>query len=388
MRRICYGILCLIGIGLLGVQLSGDLPTSDVFLSGVSFGVYALLAGLIIFRRDGHSAGWLLLLLGLLLLFADASLYLPGASATFVDWVDSWIWTAVFAVFGTLTLTFPSGHPPEGHSRAARLGRFSVRALPVLVAAAALTETLGGPEAGSGTTNPIGFLPSSLSYPLMLSVVAILLGGVVSLVVKRRRAVGVERAQITWVVFGFVLLVTTIVLTFAFLLGSSALGYGDPGDGPWTAAWLMMVTFPLWFGIAILRYRLFEIDRIVSRTVSYSLVVAFLAAVFGLLVTVLASLLPAGSNLRVAASTLVVAALFSPVRRNVQRFVERRFNRSHYDATRVGMEFGQTVRDEVDPDRLVQGWMGVVATTMQPNMLAVWIRSGADPGNETSEADR
>ena len=378
MRRILFGLIVLVGVYLLGVQLAGGLPLSDVVLSALGFAIYAVAAGLIVFRHDGHLTGWLLSLLGLLLVFADASPYLPGASDNTAVWVGSWIWIAVFAVFGILTLTFPSGHPPEGPSLAARSGRLAIWVLPLLVIAAALTETLGGPETESGTVNPIGFIPGWLSYPLLLTVVAILLGGVVSLVVKRRRAVGAERAQITWVVFGFVLLVSSIVLTFGYIFGSIALGAGDPGDAAWAPVYLMMVTFPLWFGIAILRYRLFEIDRIVSRTVSYSVVVALLAAVFGLVVTVLTSLLPPGSELRVAASTLVVAALFNPVRRNVQRVVDRRFNRSHYDAVRVGTEFARTVQDEMDTDRIVQGWIGVVAATVQPTVLSVWIRTRPD----------
>ena len=378
MRRILFGLIVLAGVYLLGLQLTGGLPVGDVVLSALGFAIYAVAAGLIVFRHDGHLTGWLLSLLGLLLVFADASPYLPGASDNIAVWAGSWIWIAVFAVFGVLTLTFPSGHPPEGRSVAARAGRLAIWVLPLLVAAAALTETLGGPESESGIENPIGFVPGWLSYPLLLTVVAILLGGVVSLVVKRRRAVGAVRAQITWVVFGFVLLVSSIVLTFAYIFGSIALGAGDPGDAAWAPVYLMMVTFPLWFGIAILRYRLFEIDRIVSRTLSYTVVVALLAAVFGLVVTVLTSLLPPGSELRVAASTLAVAALFNPVRRNVQRVVDRRFNRSHYDAVRVGTEFARTVQDEMDTDRIVQGWIGVVATTVQPVTLSVWIRSSPD----------
>jgi hypothetical protein len=135
-----------------------------------------------------------------------------------------------------------------------------------------------------------------------------------------------------------------------------------------------MVSFPLWFGVAVLRYRLFEIDRIISRTVAYTLVVALLAATFAAAVTVLTSLLPAGSDLRVAASTLVVAALFNPVRRRVQAMVDRRFNRSHYDAMRVGSQFAEVVRDEVDLDRIVSGWLGVVSGTLQPVTASIWIR--------------
>ncbi len=378
MRRFAFGLICITGALLLWVQLAGAIPAADVFLAGLGFGIYAVTGGMIVFRRDGHLTGWLLSVIGLLLVFADASPYFPGTPDNFADWVGSWIWTAVFAVFGILTLTFPSGHPPKGPSLAARSGRLAIRVLPLLVVATALTETLGGPVSESGIENSIGFLPGWLSFPLLMTVVAILLGGVVSLVVKRRRAVGAERAQITWVVFGFVLLVSAIIMTFAYIFGSIALGAGDPGDAAWGPVFVMMITFPLWFGIAILRYRLFEIDRIVSRTVSYSVVVALLAAVFGLVVTVLTSLLPPGSEIRVAASTLAVAALFNPVRRNVQRVVDRRFNRSHYDAVRVGAEFARSVQDEMDTDRIVQGWIGVVVATVQPTKLSVWIRNSSD----------
>jgi hypothetical protein len=211
----------------------------------------------------------------------------------------------------------------------------------------------------------------------MLTVVAILIAGSISLLVKRRHTQGTERAQLTWVLFGLLLLGSSIVLTFAYIFGSIALGAGDPGDSAWIVTWLVMVSFPLWFGVAILRYRLFEIDRIVSRTVSYALVVAFLAVVFATVVTVLTTLLPEGSDLRVAASTLAVAALFNPVRRRVQHFVDRRFNRSHYDAMRVGTEFADVVKNEVDSDRIVSGWVDVVSSTLQPMAITVWIRDPA-----------
>jgi hypothetical protein len=373
-RRLKFSLLLLAGAYVLVAQVIGGRLVVDSILAGVAFGVYAAIGGLIVFRHDGHLTGWLLTLVGLAVMFADAVGYLPGVSETLSLWVGSWIWTAVFALFALLTLTFPTGRPPDGPGAWARLGRGAIRALPVLVAAAALTETLGGPESGSGTVNPIGFLPAWLTYPVLLSVVLILLGGAVSLVVKRRRAVGAERAQITWVVFGLVLLVTAVLLTFAYIFISIAVGAGDPGDSAWIVVYLTMVSFPLWFGVAVLRYRLFEIDRIISRTVAYTLVVAILAATFAAAVTVLTSLLPAGSDLRVAASTLVVAALFNPVRRRVQAMVDRRFNRSHYDAMRVGSQFAEVVRDEVDLDRIVSGWLGVVSGTLQPVTASIWIR--------------
>jgi hypothetical protein len=373
-RRLKFSLLVLLGTFLLVTQMVGDRIAVDSVLSWVSFGIYAAIGGLIIFRHDGHLTGWLLTLVGLVITAADGLAYVPGISETMILWVDSWIWTAVFALFALLTLTFPSGRLPDGPSTWARLGRISALTVPVLVGAAAFTETLGGPEAESETVNPIGFLPAWLNVPILLTVVLILLGGALSLVAKRRRAVGAERAQITWVVFGLVLLVTAVLFTFAYIALSIAIGAGDPGDSAWIVVFITMVTFPLWFGIAVLRYRLFEIDRIISRTVAYTLVVALLAATFAATVTVLASLFPAGSDVGVAASTLVVAALFNPLRRRIQTVVDRRFNRSYYDAMRVGAEFAEVVRDEVDLDRIISGWLNVVSGTLQPALVSVWIR--------------
>jgi hypothetical protein len=141
------------------------------------------------------------------------------------------------------------------------------------------------------------------------------------------------------------------------------------------------VIFPLWgigtaaaIAVAITRHGLYEIDRIVSRTLSYTLVVGFLAMVFFGVVTALTALLPAESDLAVAGSTLAVAALFNPVRRRVQAWVDRRFNRSRFEAERVMEEFAGNLRDQVDPDEVVHGWVGVVSETMQPTTVAVWVK--------------
>jgi hypothetical protein len=124
-------------------------------------------------------------------------------------------------------------------------------------------------------------------------------------------------------------------------------------------------------------YRLDEIDRIVSRTVSYALVVGVLGLVFFGVVTALTAWLSAESDLVVAGSTLAVAALFNPVRRRVQAWVDRRFNRSRYDAERVMDGFASSLRDRVDPEGVVDGWVGVVSDTMQPRSVAVWVRSAS-----------
>ena len=363
------------GVALLVAQMiAGDRPLPDTVIAIVGFAVYAAMGGLIIARRNGHPTGWLLLLIGLAVVFADGVAYLPVVSAFFVDWVASWGWSAVFALFAALTLTFPTGHLPAGPGRWARMGRGAVWGLPVLVAITALTETLGGPETSSRTVNPFGFLPGWLGYPALLAVVAILLGGAVSMVVARRKTVGAERAQLTWVVFAFVLLATAVIFTFLYIFISIGMGAGDPGDPAWTVAYLMMVLFPLSFGVAVLRYRLYEIDRIVSRTVSYALVAGLMAAVFFGVVTLLSSFLPSESDLAIAGSTLAVAAVFNPLRHRVQVGVDRRFNRSRYDAQRVADEFAMSLRERVDGTEVVEGWVGVVADTMQPSAVGVWVR--------------
>jgi hypothetical protein len=375
-RWALLGLLIAAGLGISVVQLTlSDRPFADASLAAVGFLTYAAIGGLIIIRRDGHPTGWLLILIGLAVLWADGLIGLPGVSPLFAAWVSSWGWALVFCLFAMLTLTFPSGHLPAGSGLWARAGRAAVWVLPVLLFATAFTKTLGGAESSTQTVNPIGFLPEWLGYGALFGIVAILLGGAVSLVIKRRRAVGAERAQFTWVVFAFVLLTTAVILTFLYVFISIGVGAGDPGDDAWGPAYVMMVLFPLSFGVAVLRYRLYEIDRIVSRTVSYALVVGVLAGAFLGVVALMSSLLPdASSDLAVAGSTLVVAALFNPLRRRVQDGVDRRFNRQRYDAQRVMDGFAFSLRDRVDPEEVTNGWVDVVSSTMQPDFIGMWVR--------------
>lgn len=369
-------LLIMAPVALSVVQLTlGDRALADDLLAAVSFLIYASVGGLIVIRRDGHPTGWLLILIGLAVLLADGLAGLPGVSDLLVDWVASWGWGLVFMLFAILTLTFPSGHLPQGSGLWPRVGRAATWVLPILLVATAVTETLGGAEASTETINPVGFLPEWLGYVALLGIVAILLGGAVSLVIKRRRAIGAERAQYTWVVFAFVLLTTSVILTFLYIFISIGVGAGDPGDDAWGATYLMMILFPLSFGVAVLRYRLYEIDRIVSRTVSYALVVGLLAGAFLGVVALMSSLLPdESSDLAVAGSTLVVAALFNPLRRRVQGWVDRRFNRQRYDAQRVMDGFASSLRDRIDPEEVMTGWVEVVSSTMQPDSIGMWVR--------------
>ncbi len=375
-RLVRFGLLVVGGLVLLAAPVVASAGVVELAFEAVSFIVYASLGGLIIARRDGHITGWLLTLVGLMLVFIASVTYLAGPSAFLAMWVASWGWTAVFALFTGLTLTFPSGQLPQGPGFWARMGRATVWLLPILVVTSTLTENLGGAEMLEGTPNPFGFLPDWMGTASLLGVVLILLCGVVSLVLERRRSSGAVRAQLTWVVFGLVLLVTAIVLTFLFIAISVAVGAGDPGDDAWIVAYLVMISFPVTFGVAILRYRLYDIDRIISRAISYVVVVGLLAAVFIGVVAAVGSLVQTDSDMAIAASTLAVAGLFNPLRKRVRAVVDRRFNRSHYDAERVIQGFAGSLQGRADSEGIVAGWVGVVSETMQPSLVAIWVREG------------
>jgi hypothetical protein len=142
---------------------------------------------------------------------------------------------------------------------------------------------------------------------------------------------------------------------------------------------LALVSLPTAIAIAVLRYRLYEIDRIISRTVSYALVVALVAAVYVAGVFLVQSIVPGDepSDLAVAGSTLVAAALFLPLRRRVQEWVERRLNRSRYDATRTVEALGRRLRDQIQLSDLEGELQAVAASTMQPASIAVWLKEGS-----------
>jgi hypothetical protein len=139
----------------------------------------------------------------------------------------------------------------------------------------------------------------------------------------------------------------------------------------WAIA-LSVSLLPIAIGVAVLRYRLYDLGRVVSRTVTYAIVVGLLIGVVALTAAVVGAQFE--SPLVVAATTLAVAAVFNPLRRRVQSTVDRRFNRSRYDAERVIDDFAGSLRDRTDPVEVVDGWMGVITETMQPVAIGVWTR--------------
>jgi hypothetical protein len=198
-----------------------------------------------------------------------------------------------------------------------------------------------------------------------------------SLVIRFRFARGVERQQLRWVAVAAALMVPVAMVVLAGL----ALDATDVVT--WAiSAWL--AGLPLAIGAAVLRYRLYDLDRIISRTLAYGLLTVLLGGGYALVVLGLGQLLGQDSPLVVAAATLAVAAVFQPARRRIQRLVDRRFNRRRYDAARTVDAFAARLREQVDLDALSAELLAVVDQTMQPTMASLWLRP--QPPSASAEA--
>jgi hypothetical protein len=192
-----------------------------------------------------------------------------------------------------------------------------------------------------------------------------------SLVVRFRRARGVERLQLRWLAYAAALAagLLLVALLAGFLLAKDEVVFVSLALG--------VALLPLATGAAILRYRLYDLDRIISRTLAYGLVTVLLGLGYAAVVLGLGRLLGTDSSLAVAAATLAVAALFQPLRRRVQAAVNRRFNRRRYDAARIIEAFAARLRDQVDLDALHTELLAVVDQTMQPTRTSLWLRPQA-----------
>jgi hypothetical protein len=194
-----------------------------------------------------------------------------------------------------------------------------------------------------------------------------ILGGTVSLVVRFRHARRIERQQLRWVALA-------AALMGVMMLAAAVLVTADELDLASWAAVLGVVLLPLATGAAILRYRLYDLDRIISRTLAYGLLTVLLGGGYALVVLVLGQLLGRDSPLAVAGATLAVAAVFQPARRRIQAAVDRRFNRRGHDAARIIAAFGARLRDQVDLTTLTAEVLAVVEQTMQPTQSSLWLR--------------
>ncbi len=335
-------------------------------------------------RRPLHPVGWLFLAVGLLFAvgglapaYVEYDRYVnPGvlpATRLFV-WSISWIDTMVFLSIAFLLLLFPTGKLPSRRWRPVlwlAIGTSSIAFVtsafkPGLIWPDTLRmENPLGIEALDGTLRAVDNL-------IWIAFVATIVLSGASVVARFRGSRGDERQQLKWIALAALLVVT------GFLSVNMTSLVGPAGEavllGFFAAA---LATIPITAGIAILRYRLYDIDRVISRTLVYlSLTVVLGASYFGLVLAgqALFSSFAGGSNLAIAVSTLVVAALFLPLRSRVQGVVDRRFNRRRYDAQKTLEEFGTRLREQIDLGTLSGDLRTAVDETMQPAHVSLWLR--------------
>jgi hypothetical protein len=287
---------------------------------------------------------------------------LPGPE--WAAWAEAVVWHPAFSLLVFLLLLFPSGRLPSRRWRPFAL--FTVAVYGTLSLSAALSPgaiELYYPEAASPVRLPVAGLADTVFGWLLGGQLLVLATALVSLVGRLRRARGEERQQVKW----FVYTVVTVVLVFVTTTLALGAGYLFPLFG----------LIPVSVAIAVFKYRLYDIDRLINRTLVYGLLTALLVGVYASLVFLLGGVLDpvtGESSLAVAAATLAVAALFQPARRRLQALVDRRFNRRRYDAARTVERFSGRLRDQVELDTLSAELLAVVDQTVQPTRASLWLR--------------
>jgi hypothetical protein len=352
------------------------LTTLPAFAPRVLAGVSAATVGAVLAsRRPRHPVGWLLLALGVSVLayhvvdgYARYGLLAqPGALSLAryapVFFVATYVLESV--CIGLILVLTPTGSLPSPG------WRWWARGWVVANVGGALAWLFGSQPLDP----PLQEFHSPLAVPALagllvavqnitgLAFTIALLAAAGSLVVRFRRARGVERQQLRWVAFAAALvpLVTLVAIVTSLTVAQWAVG-------------LYVALLPLAIAAAILRYRLYDLDRIISRTLAYGVLTLLLGGGYAAVVLGLGQLLPQDSSLVVAAATLAVAAVFQPARRRIQQTVDRRFNRRRYDAAQTIAAFSARLRDEIDLDSLTGELLTVVEETMQPTQASLWLR--------------
>ena len=376
---LCAASVAMIAAGWLLTLIADDVtPAFDLVLS-VALLTFPVVGAIVASRRPENAIGWLFCAAGVL--FAASSLAHGWATYGLVDraeplpgaviaaWLNAWLFLP--AIFGTpqlLFLLFPTGRPLSPRWRAAVW----------LAAAAIATQTIGSALVPGalvdapidGVENPVGIgagdVVAQLGWLLTLTGIVVAAS---SLMVRFRRARGDERLQLKWFVLAAGIFATScMVAAFAFTAEDELPLLGQ----------LLIVaafaTIPIAAAIAILRYRLYEIDRVINRALVYGALTAILAAGYLGCVLLAQLVIGAESGLSVAVSTLAMAALFRPARARIQAAVDRRFYRRRYDAALTLEAFGTRLREQLDLDALGSDLRGVVQDTVQPTHVSLWLR--------------
>ncbi|MGH2377851.1 MAG: hypothetical protein ACRDGT_05190 [Candidatus Limnocylindria bacterium] len=347
--------------------------------------LFAVVGALVAVRQPGNVIGWLLLLEAVLsgiqtvtdsyAAYALASAGAPGYAVA--AWIPQWIWIASLGVFAVTLTVFPDGRPASRRWRAVVLSAPPVTFLITLLwALATPPAAIPGPPIldplGLGPDHPLHTVAGMSALALAVYLV---LGGA-SLYARMRHAGAVERQQIKWVALAAAIAGPAFAASLV-----TALVPTDPAiaKAAQVSSIATVLLFPVAVGVAILRYRLYDIDVLINRTLVYGSLTASLAGAYVASVLLLQTLLrplTGGSDIAVAVSTLAVVALFQPLRRRIQDWVDRRFYRSRYDAQRTIDAFTSRLRAQVDLGDLERELVGVVAETVRPRHASLWLHRG------------
>jgi uncharacterized membrane protein YhaH (DUF805 family) len=393
----CANYLLLYYAGLGNEDAVVDIVTG-VMLS-VGFGVFAVVGALLVIRRPANAIGWILTAVGLMVstIFGAGSGYAtyvmatrgePDALAILGAWAANCLWFVMLALaLIYLPLLFPDGRLLSRRwLSVAVLGGIGTLGF---VIPGALVDTIPVNEvSGREIANPIGIegldkvdsLPISSATEGLFLLAA--LGAVASVVVRFRRSRGVERQQMKW--FSYVIVV---LIGGSILAGGAAdvTGVGWSANISFVLSLIGLICLPIAVGIAILRYRLYEIDLIINRTLVYGPLTATLALTYfgGVATAQLVFRALTGQQqqpqLAIVASTLVIAALFNPLRRRIQSFIDHLFYRRKYDAHKTLEAFSARLRNETNLQALSGELTRVVGETMQPEHVSLWLRPQAAP---------
>jgi hypothetical protein len=341
-------------------------------------------------HRPANPVGWVLCSIGLSWGVAHftseyatyALLATPGSlpAAEAAAWIYSWVWVPGLGFIVFLPLLFPDGRLPSPRWRP-----FAWLSVLLVAAGTIMAAFSPGPGVGLSIRNPFGIegLPD-LNEQLQAFMFALIFAAAASLVVRLHHARGVERQQIKWVAYAGALAGGAAFPTYTVLEAVDLRWLHMAGYVP---ALIGIVGVPVAVGIAITRYRLYGIDILINRTLVYGSLTAVLVALYFVVIVVLQRvfvvLTGEKSTLAVVASTLVIAALFTPLRRRTQSFIDKRFYRRKYDATKTLEAFSSKLRNETDLNALSNDLVGMVRETMQPAHVSLWFRP-----DTTSKAEK
>jgi hypothetical protein len=377
-RCAAAGSVALIGGGLVLAYVDRHLVPASLTgwtvsnISGQVVDMAVPVAGFVLAsRRPENRIGWLFLVAGLALgLSGFSNQYalralvaargsLPAGLA--LAWLSSWIGVIQIAMLAFLFLLFPTGRLRSRRWRRAAWFAGGAFALSTVCALVIASSQWAQPFASSGPGSSAGLVPL-FSVMVAFLISAGLVVSVVAVVVRFAKSSGEERLQLKWCAAAALVLV--VVFVASIWLNSAVVNV------------LQSVAFLcLWTAIAtaVLKYRLYEIDRIISRTLAYAIVTGLLVGLYAGLVLLATHVLSLHSTVAVAAATLAAAALFSPLRRRVQQVVDRRFNRARYDADTTVALFAAHLKDAVDLDSVRDDLAGVVQRALEPDHVSVWI---------------